>query len=340
MLLQQEVNSTCLDPKRGQRRYQSTVLALKLYMCWLPYLCRKPTRYSATIDQTLFKLESSLMKIQSLAFRTDLHFIAFQGRVEQKGGYIVAETPDNPGFFWGNLLLMPAPPKIGDMPKWIALFQQEFAHQPLIKHITFGWDAPDGAQGTMDEFIQNGFDAELSMVLTLGHGELVPPKYPRSDIVVRVLESDSDWRRATENQITSRDQKLFSLESYTPFKQKQMAKYRAMTDAGHGHWYGAFLGTEMVADCGVFVFGTTARFQAVGTLPQHRGGGICGNLIYQATQHTLANKTIENKTVEKIVMVADPNYHAARIYTSVGFKPTEKQIGVYRWPKQEWVPIP
>jgi hypothetical protein len=32
--------------------------------------------------------------------------------------------------------------------------------------------------------------------------------------------------------------------------------------------------------------------------------------------------------IEKLVMVADENYHAARIYESVGFKPVEKIYGV------------
>jgi hypothetical protein len=32
--------------------------------------------------------------------------------------------------------------------------------------------------------------------------------------------------------------------------------------------------------------------------------------------------------LKKLVMVADEHYHAAKIYESVGFVPTEKQVGV------------
>jgi hypothetical protein len=32
-----------------------------------------------------------------------------------------------------------------------------------------------------------------------------------------------------------------------------------------------------------------------------------------------------------LVMVADENYHAAKIYESVGFRSTERQIGIDLW---------
>ena len=35
-------------------------------------------------------------------------------------------------------------------------------------------------------------------------------------------------------------------------------------------------------------------------------------------------------------MVADPEYHAAKVYESVGFIPTEKSIGMYKYPKKDW----
>jgi len=97
-----------------------------------------------------------------------------------------------------------------------------------------------------------------------------------------------------------------------------------------GNWYGAFLNNELVADCGLFIFDKVGRFQSVGTHPAFRGRGICGNLVHHVSHEALANRK-----AEVLVMCADPEYHAARIYESVGFKPTEKAIGLCRWPK-EW----
>jgi hypothetical protein len=39
--------------------------------------------------------------------------------------------------------------------------------------------------------------------------------------------------------------------------------------------------------------------------------------------------------VETLVMAADENYYAARIYEKVGFKPTERQAGLHWWDRAE-----
>ena len=84
-------------------------------------------------------IKAAKFGLRSLAYQTDLSFLEFQGRVEDRGEYIVAESIGNPGYFWGNLLVMKRPPRKDDFHVWIKLFQNEFKHQPLVKHITFGW---------------------------------------------------------------------------------------------------------------------------------------------------------------------------------------------------------
>ena len=39
--------------------------------------------------------------------------------------------------------------------------------------------------------------------------------------------------------------------------------------------------------------------------------------------------------VETLVMVADEEYHAAKVYESVGFRPTEKLLGLCKAEKFE-----
>jgi predicted GNAT family acetyltransferase len=65
------------------------------------------------------------------------------------------------------------------------------------------------------------------------------------------------------------------------------------------------------------------RFQAVGTHPDHRRQGICATLVYETARRALAT----GRAVT-LVMVADPDYHAARIYESVGFAAAEQQVGI------------
>jgi predicted GNAT family acetyltransferase len=81
-----------------------------------------------------------------------------------------------------------------------------------------------------------------------------------------------------------------------------------------------------VADLGLFVIDGVGRFQSVETLPEFRRRGICGTMVYQ-----VANYGFERLGAKRLVMIADEFYHAAKIYESVGFRPTERQVGLEKW---------
>ena len=83
----------------------------------------------------------------------------------------------------------------------------------------------------------------------------------------------------------------------------------------------------MVADLGLFRDGDVARFQDVATDPSFRRRGICGRLVYEVARESLASGQVKT-----LVMAADENYHAARIYESVGFKPQERTATACRYP--------
>lgn len=268
--------------------------------------------------------------VTSLAYKTDLSILAFQGRVEDRGHFIVAESPNNPEYFWGNLLVMKSPPREGDFKKWTDLFYKEFAHQPLVKHMTFGWDSIDGEQGVIEPFLQQGFDLQKSVVLTTSHENLHHPKHCCQGLQIKIISSDGDWEAAIQNQISCRGDE-FKLEMYLPFKHAQMKKYCDMVKANLGNWFGAYLDGRLVAECGVFIFDGIGRYQVVGTHPEFRRRGICGNLIFES-----ARWAFEHGGARMLVMVADPEYHAAKIYESVGFCPAQKAIGICQFPKDEW----
>lgn len=105
-----------------------------------------------------------------------------------------------------------------------------------------------------------------------------------------------------------------------------MAEYREMSKAGMGFWFGAFVDSKLVGDLGIFYKNGIARYQNVETHPDHRKKGICGTLVYQSG--TIA---LEDWGVEQLVMEADPEYLAARIYESVGFQRTESNFSLSWW---------
>lgn len=263
------------------------------------------------------------MQIQSLAYRTDLFFPQFDGIVLDRGPYLVIRTPANPNFYWGNYLLFAQPPAPGDLEIWQSLFEQEIRTQQETHHVTFGWDSPEGILGDIQPFLDVGFTADQSIVLTTA--EVTPPRKYNTEVVIRPLMVDTDWAQALQNQVDCRGP-VHSAESYLTFKKAAMARYRAMQHAGLGAWFGAFIGQQLVADLGVFCRDGIGRFQTVETAPAFRRQGICGTLVYQA-----ACFAFDRFVAKTLVMVADEDYHAAGIYESVGFRAQERQVGLERW---------
>ncbi len=72
---------------------------------------------------------------------------------------------------------------------------------------------------------------------------------------------------------------------------------------------------------GLYFWQGVGRFQWVSTHPEFRQQGLCGTLVYHVA-------TLGLKNVESLVMVADIESVAARIYESVGFQKTEKQFAL------------
>jgi GNAT superfamily N-acetyltransferase len=265
------------------------------------------------------------MKIQSLGFKTEMIFHRFDGIVLDRGDYIVVKTPSNPGFFFGNLLLFPEAPKLGSLEKWKATFRKEFNDSPAVKHYTFLWDSPSKEIGDVTEFGMEGFKVDFSVVLTARAVHL--PSKSNPQVEVRPISTDAEWKEVTESQILSKAPE-YEEASYRRFKESQMARYRAMSEAGLGHWFGAYLNGRLVGDLGVYRDGTLGRFQSVETHPDFRRQGVCGTLVYES-----AKFAFEKMGLTELVMVADEHYHAAKIYESVGFAPSAKEYSAFWWDK-------
>jgi GNAT superfamily N-acetyltransferase len=263
------------------------------------------------------------MNVQSLGYRTDLIFPRFDGQILDRGDYLVVLSPDNPTHYWGNFLLFARPPGPGDYETWTRLFAREIGWRSGIRHLAFGWDAPDGATGTIEPFLAAGYNLSQNSILTAR--SVQPPPRVNSDVAIRRLAGDEEWEQALALQVLC-SQGEHELEGFTVFARGLNARHRAMVRAGLGHWFGAFLEDRLVAGLGIFADGEIGRFQEVVTHPDFRRQGICGTLVYRASQFALVHMGVQT-----LVMAADEHYHAARIYESVGFVPTERQAGIDWW---------
>lgn len=260
------------------------------------------------------------MQLRSLGFRSELVFTDFDGKIEDRGDYLVVRTLTNPHFFWGNLLIFDKPPQKGDFSKWVSLFKKEFT-DPSIYHMTFAWDLEE--KGDLADFEQAGFELERNIVLATS--EVTEPPRVHSELQVRPLQGDEEWERMIQIQVDSAHGHLPRHE-WEKFYHSQSIRYRTMEKAHRGHWFGGFINNQLIAGLGIFHDGNLGRYQIVSTHPDFRRQGVCGTLVYRSAQYAL--KTLGLK---QLVMCADPDYHAARIYESVGFKPVQVDHGVCWW---------
>jgi GNAT superfamily N-acetyltransferase len=262
------------------------------------------------------------MEVHSLGYQTDLIFPAFDGEVIDRGDYLVIKTPSNPTFYWGNFLLFDSPPREGDYLIWRELFAREIGKPPQVIHQAIGWDSTEGESGVIQPFLNNGFRVEHLVVLTTKRNDII--QKASSGISIRQLLSDDDWTQSVENQVISREP-IFAEESYRVYRQGQVKRYRKMVSGGLGAWFGAFAGDRLVGDLGIFCSADLARYQSVQTHPDFRRRGIASALVYQAARYAF-----DNHNVETLVIVAEADSPAQRLYQSIGFRITEFQMGVWK----------
>jgi GNAT superfamily N-acetyltransferase len=259
------------------------------------------------------------MEPTSLAWRTDLALLGWSGSaIEDRGDHLVVRTPTNPSYYWGNFLLLSAPPTAAELRGWLDLFEKEF---PTSRHRALGVDGTDRSTSDLAALRDAGFTVESSTVMTAR--AVHPPPRPNTEAVIRPLTTDADWEQQVRLARAGEEGEL-TLE----FATGKAQAHRRLVEQGRGQWLGAFLDGELASSLGLFVASEgLARFQDVKTHPDARGRGLCGTLVQAAGRHGL-----DVLGAHTLVMVADPEYLAIRVYRSVGFTDSEAQLQALRKP--------
>jgi ribosomal protein S18 acetylase RimI-like enzyme len=257
------------------------------------------------------------VKVRSLGYRADLAILALEGsQITDRGDHLVIRTPGNPDYWWGNFLLL-RDLRPGSGRAWLARFAAEF---PGAQHIALGLDETDA--GTVDRGELPGMTMEQHAVMTTT--SVHAPPHANTKAVFRTLEGDADWQESLDL--------AAAVHKGEPggdagFLAARLAAKRALTESGHGAWYGAFLDGSLVSQLGLIANKSgLARYQDVETHPACRRRGLAGTLVWHAGATGLTGDT------SKLVMVADPADVAIRVYRSVGFTVTEDQLGFIRRP--------
>lgn len=244
----------------------------------------------------------------------------------RRDGYWVVRTPGNPHYWFGNSLILDSPPGAHDFERWMALFARELGDLES-GHRVFQVDTVDGREGDSAPFIAAGFRIDRTHVLTAA--SVVPPASGNSEIDVRPVRANREWEAVFELEvaIAVHDDGIENTESQREFRRRRVQARRAMQEDGLGHVWGAFLKGQLVGTAGLFHVGEISRFQSVATDRDHRRQGVCRTLI-----HEVCSRVLGEQPGRRLVMCASEDYHATRIYQSLGFRVAEQLVAYVRRP--------
>lgn len=260
------------------------------------------------------------MRLASLGYRTDLMLLLLQGSViTESGDHLVVRTPENPGFHWGNFVLAGEVWLDRPLADLVAVFHSE---HPAAGHVAIGVDGVDGRVWGEDEVGDCGLEVERSVVMKAT--EVQEPLHPNTDAVCRMLTTNADWAAAVD--LHAIEHNGFDPVAYRDFEQRRMTARREQQRAGLGGWFGAFVDGEMLCGLGLFTDGSgIGRFQSVHTLASARRRGLASALVHHASM-----VGVRDLGIRELVIVADPDYPAIRVYRSLGFADAEIQIQLSR----------
>ena len=144
--------------------------------------------------------------------------------------------------------------------------------------------------------------------------------------MLRRLRDDDDWEQAVELRLTVYEDA--ESDEYRTFVERQLAESRAICERGEGGWFGAFADGQLVSSLGLIrALPDTGRYQTVETLEAYRRRGLAGRLLFEASRWG-ANAL----GLRRLVICADPDYHALRLYEALGFAVVERQVQLQRQP--------
>lgn len=265
----------------------------------------------------------SEMKFKSVGLTTNLIFHRPFAQIADRGDYVAIRTPARPDYFWGNYLVFREAPRPGCLEAWLAAFEREIGPRSRTGFMALTWDDPGGAAGDLSAFLDFGFTAAFSCVLTAT--EVQKPANYNSAFQVRALQSAADWETYLDVHL-SEPWGYGTAKQQRDFTAGQRDDLRGLAEAGLGLRFGAFLDGQPASELGLYWNDTHARFNNVGTHAALRRRGACSTLVYEASKAVLAKRKGTTLVIE-----AAEGAPAARLYKALGFSGAETLC------KLEWV---
>lgn len=275
-------------------------------------------------------MDSTLWLPRSLGLRTDLALLVAQGSAVSRHPLgLVVRSPQNPGYHWGNVLIVDGE-QIGadvrsQLPGLVSAFR---AGLPDADHVAIAIDAPELLPTELEGAeLPDGVAVEHDVVLRATSIE--PSGHPPSEMELRpfALDDTPAWDAAVAMELADAP----ATPGYRAFVERRLDGLRSLQASGGGAWWGAWTASgEVVAMLGIYDAGEgLGRYQNVLTRADHRRRGLAGALVRAAGAWAL-----DTLAVSALVIVADPEGPAIGVYTGAGFRRVQNQWSLYRAPEE------
>jgi putative acetyltransferase len=263
----------------------------------------------------------------SLLTRTDLEMTAVDGVVDSLESCIQVSSPENPGYYWGNYLLLPGAPEADRLQSWVDLFRDRFQSYCEVEHVLLRWDGAALAPQAQARARALGMteDSGPGMVATqLIDPQLIEPQLiepGNQHVEIRPLDFEREFDQIEQlNQQCDPNESSGSPE-YRLFKERMRQSWRKRQRAGMVTWWGVFFDEVLVGQCGfVFCSDRLGRYQAVETHPDFRRRGVCSALI-----STVGQDALGRGGCRALLLGADGEGPALGLYRRLGFKTDTNQ---------------
>jgi len=260
--------------------------------------------------------------MNNLGFSTDLIFLEDTREIVEQTEYTAFRSPNNPTYYFGNFLLLPQAPKNSEKQYWENHFDQAFSNIDGIGHYTFIWHT---APTNISTYLAANYEYCHCLVLSAQVQDLCLPKHLNRQVQLQAFSTTTHWQQWIDLGVEERP-KAHDEKAYRRFMERSAAQYQQLYKGGQGNFYGAFDNGELVASAGLFYGNNVGRFQRVLTKTSHRKQGICKTLLAHMCKLGFAQAST-------LVMLAESDYHALKIYQKLGFVHKQDQFSLCWWPR-------
>jgi ribosomal protein S18 acetylase RimI-like enzyme len=256
----------------------------------------------------------------SLLDRTVVFVNRPQTVFEDHGTYGVLRTPAGPSYYSGNLLILGEPLVPARLAEWAAVFHDAFDGSE-VRHFRLEWTGPPPTTEERAAYAAAGYEVTTIRCMTTQAAAPVERLNPALEI--RPL------READQGRL-----KRFLLDTNpdwsAPFMDFMTASIFLRQQVLEGGWWLGWLDGRIAGSMGLFFDGPLGRFQAVDTHPAFRRRGVARTMVAHLTRHGF-----DRPQTEQLVIVADRDYFAVRLYEQCGYRTLHPQYELFKPPPAE-----